>query len=416
MSYSIKEVFTLSTISVIICECLLGLLSIFVDTFLISRILAASGMSLVQVGLFYLIVYAFMLFAMVGLSYLLKKIRLNYFISIGAVILVALVVIVYFLDDVALLQYLPLLAVLYSLGSAAFWTGHNNLATIAVSSRYQVRFFSVKKTAVTIFKAIAPFALGSSISTMGFQVVAIIMMVCAVLLFLFSMFIKPNKKFDMSYKPFKYMKKIIKGRKENKLIWLTYSCAFFYGFSITTMSILFTFLIFKSFDGSNFALGTVKTIVIGIAILSMIIFTKFYRKRHAGYYTLMPMAFVGVAGIVMLCLTNTYTVLICYFLYDTLAVLTTSISAMRRSGVIRQLSMHKNVLEHNVVYEIALEIGRILSFGLLTIVGLFYSDVLFAIFIGVVLIMLTIYFIYTYVIEKKLVEQDIQWKKEHAIN
>lgn len=416
MSYSNKEVFTLSTVSVIICECILGLLTVFVDTFLVSRILYLTSVSLFHIGFFYLIEYVFMFFAMFFMSYLLKKIKLNYFISIGAVLLIALVAIVYFLSDAALIEFLPLLAVLYSLGLSAFWTGHNNLATIAVSSRYQVRFFSVKKTATTIFKAIIPFILGSSISTMGFHLVAILMMVCAVILFVFSILIKPNKKFEMTYCPFKFTKDIIKKRKENKLLWSVYINAFFYGLSISTVSLTFTFLLYKSFSGSDFALGTTKTIVIGIAILSMIIFTKFYRKKHAKYYTIIPMIVIALASIAMLILTNSYTVIIFYFTYETLAVFSTSISTMRRGAIIRQLSMHDKVLEHNAFYEVALEAGRIISFVFMTLVGLFYSNVLFIIFVAFHVLMLIGYIITTYVIEKNIVQQEKIWKKAHVVH
>ena len=141
MAYSNKEVFTLSSISVILCECFYNLVCIFLDTFLVAKIMALTNYSLLYIGLFYLVQFTCQIFLSVLLNYLIKKIKLNYFVTIGSVIMIALVMSVFFLGDELLISFIPLLAICYSFGSAFFWTGQNNLATIAVSSKYQVRFF-----------------------------------------------------------------------------------------------------------------------------------------------------------------------------------------------------------------------------------------------------------------------------------
>jgi len=417
MAYSNKDVFTLSSVSVIICECLYNIVCIFVDTFLISRILTIVNYNIFQIGLFYLTQYSFQIFLSVILCYLLRKIKLNSFVTIGALIMMGLVMSVYFLSDADLITYLPLLALCYSLGSSCFWTGQNNLATVAVSSRYQVRFFTVKKTSVIAIKALAPILLGSAISAVGaegFKTVAILMAVFTVLLFVFSLFVKANKKFNMTFKFGSYVKMMFKDRKKYKILWNDYFIGFFYGLGITTLSVLFTYMVFKHFQ-SDFYLGIVKTVITAVSLIGMFIFLKSYRKRQAIWYCSAPMIFVPIAGIVMLAWTNMWTILIFFFLFNALTVNLTSLTDMRRAGVIRLLDMHEHVLEHNAFFEVFLCAARILGFGLFMIMGTIDTTLMFNIGISVILVCFIVFCFLTYRMERLLVEQDKQWKKDHVV-
>lgn len=414
--YTNKDVFTLSSISVILCECFYNIVCIFVDTFFISRILSITGYSLYYLGMFYFVLYAVRIFLGLGLNYLIRKIKLNYFVTIGSVIMIALVLSVYFLGDAELISYLPLLAAVYCMGSAFFWTGHNNLATIAVSSRYQVRFFTVKRTSVTAVKAIAPFLLGSAISgagEAGFKIVAILMSVFTILLFVFSLFIKQNKKFTMTFKFFPYVKRMISDKAgDYKLLKNMYTVGFLCGFGITMFTVLFTFMVFKYFK-SDFSLGIVKTCITAVSLVGMFIFLKYYRKRHAKWYTLVPMVLIPISGAVMLAFTNQITIIIFFVFYNVLTVNVSSLIEMRRAGVIRLLSMHEHILEHNALYEFVLDFSRIIGFALYMIVGVLDSEVAFIIMVAVFLVLLAFLCYSVYRTEKLLVEQDKEWKKSH---
>lgn len=412
MSYSNKEVFTLSSVSVILCECFYNLVCIFVDTFLIARILSVTDYNIFYIGLFYLIQYAVLLVLSVLLNYLRKKIKLNYFVTIGAVIMIALVMSVYFLNDTDLITFLPLLAVVYAFGSCFFWTGQNNLATMAVSSRYQVRFFTVKKTAVIAVKAIVPFILGSSISAMGFNVVAIIMIVFTVLLFISSLFIKPNKEIHLKYKFFSYVKTIFKESRNYKILWTNYLSAFFYGLSITTLSVLFTYMVYVE-SKSDFSLGLIKSIVTAVSLLGMFSFLKTYRKKQAGLYTFIPMILVPLTGIIMIFCQNITTIIIFFSTYNVLSVNLTGLSEMRRAGVIRMLDMHEHTLEHNSFYEIMLAFARVVGFGIFVITGLVGTEWMLKVCLGINILAFIVYCLLIYRMEKLLIEQGKTWKKDH---
>jgi len=414
--YTNKDVFTLRSVSVIFCECFYNLVCIFVDTFLISRILSITDYNIYYIGLFYFSMFAVRFFLSWAVNYIIKKIKLNYFVTIGAVLMIALVMSVYFLDDASLISYIPLLGAAYSVGSAFFWTGQTNLATVAVSSRYQVRFFTVKRTAVIAVKAIAPVLLGSAIAGVGaegFKIVAILMAVFTILLFVFSFFVKQNKKFTMTFKFFPYIKKVYKERKNLKLLTTCYLTAFFNGFAITLYTTLFTYLIAENFK-SDFYLGTIKTVVTAVSLLGMFSFLKTYRKRHAKWYTFAPMILIPLAGIVMMCFTNSWTVIIFFAVYNILTVNLTSLVDMRRAGIIRLLDMHEHILEHNAVFEVVLDFSRILGFAGFMLVGALHSRIALYVLISVMAVCTIVYCYLLYKTEKLLIEQDKEWKKTHV--
>ncbi len=413
--YTNKDVFTLSSISVILCECFYYLVTIFVDTFVISRILAITNYEIYHIGILYISIYAVRFLFSWCLNYLLKKIKLNYFVTIGALVMMAIVLSVYFLDDASLINFLPLLGLAYSVGSASYWTGQTNLATVAVSSRYQVRFFTVKRTAVVAVKALAPFVLGSAISGVGesgFKIVAILMAVFTVLLFICSFFVKQNKKFTMTFKFFPFVKKVIKERKQYPLLTNIYCAGFYHAFVISLFGAVFTYLIAKNFQ-SDFYLGTIKTIVTAVSLLGMFSFLKTYRKRHAFWYTFVPMVLIPLATIIMMFFLNSYTVIIAFAVYNILTVNLTSLVDMRRAGIIRLLDMHEHILEHNALFEVILDIGRLIGFGIFLLVGILNSEIALNILIGIILATTVLYCFHLHRIEKLLIEQDKEWKKSH---
>jgi len=415
MAYSNKEVFTLSSISVIVTECIFNLVSIFIDTFLIARILTFTGYNLYYLGLFYAITFFVMMVFAILLNYTLKYIKLNYYLSLGAIFIMATVLVVYFLSETQLLEYMPLLAFCYGFGNAAFYVGHNNLSTYAVRSRYQIRFFSVKKSSVILIKTIVPLVLGTSITTMGFNVVAIIMAVFTLFLLVFSLLIKPDRKYQIKFKYFSYIKKIIKDKQKYKLLWHNYISGFLYGCSITELTMLFTYFVIKSFDGSNLYLGLAKTAMMVLAFINTLIFLKFYRKRRAKFFTMLPLIIVPIAGVIMTLLMNSYTILIFYTLYNIFVVIIESLTDMRRAGIIRLLSMHDDVIEHNAVYYSTQCLSRTIFFVLIMLAGLFDSQVFLIVLLFVFFANFVLMCINTYYTEKLLIEQDKTWHIENKI-
>ena len=156
----------------------------------------------------------------------------------------------------------------------------------------------------------------------------------------------------MEFKFKKFTARIFKDKKKHQLLWTSYLTGLLYGISITIISTLFTYMVCKYTAGDDMALGTVKTVITAVALLSMFSFLKFYRKKHAGWYCYVPMIIVPLAGVLMLCMTNIYTIIVFFALYNVLSVNLTSLTDMRRAGVIRMLDMHSHVLEHNAMFEI----------------------------------------------------------------
>ena len=117
-------VFNLSGISIIACDCLQAVICIFIDLFFVSKILNTADLSaervnmshqIITIGAFYAIDYLCIIFSYLINGHILRKINKSIFVSIGAILLAAVVLLVYFLQD-NLMTFVPLIATIYGMG------------------------------------------------------------------------------------------------------------------------------------------------------------------------------------------------------------------------------------------------------------------------------------------------------------
>ena len=129
--------------------------------------------------------------------------------------------------------------------------------------------------------------------------------------------------------------------------------------------------------------------------------------------TFLPMILIPVAGIVMMFWFNSYTIIAFYAVYRILTVNVGNLIDMRRAGIIRLINKHEHILEHNALYEIIVDFSRILGFGLCMIVGVIGSYIALYVLIAILLISLIADCLLVYIVEKRLIDLDKEWKKTH---
>ena len=100
-----RKIFDLSAISIIACDCLQGIILIFVDLFLVANILKNNSFgqdisyNIIQIGLFYTIYYATLGLSYLWTGYFLKNHNKSIFVSIGSIGLTGVILFIYFLMD-----------------------------------------------------------------------------------------------------------------------------------------------------------------------------------------------------------------------------------------------------------------------------------------------------------------------------
>ena len=130
-------------------------------------------------------------------------------------------------------------------------------------------------------------------------------------------------------------------------------------------------------------------------------------------------ALVACAIVAIFCATNRVTIIIFYAVYSILNVILMSISDSRRSGVVRQLSLHSHILEHTAIAEFFLGAGRVLSTIMILLSGIFDNlrgggTLFLKLAIGFVCVMYIFYGITLIWLEKSLIKQDEKFRALHA--
>lgn len=416
-----NKIFDLSAISIIICDCLQAVVTIFIDLFFISKILKNPNSSIPQnivaIGMFYLILYIVLGFCYVVSGHILKKINKSIFVSIGACLLTATVLMIYLMGDL-IFAYYPLIAVVYAIAWGFFSSGFNGLIAETISSKHQVRFFAVKKVLFQITYIVFPVTLGIIIDNIDFSFMALIMLALCALLIVFSFFIRPKKTYKQSFKLKNFFSIMMKDAEKNKPLWLVYISTFFRGASFDCFTTLITIFVMRTFN-SNTSLGLLQSIFTACSLVTMAFYLKYYRKRRAKIFILPTIILVSctIAGILLA--VNQISIICFYAVYAILNVVLMSISDSRRAGVVRQLSLHSHILENNAVIEFFLAAGRITSTIALLMSGIFDGllGVDSTIFLKLALLfvcgMYIMYGLSLYWLEKSLVKQDEEFRKAH---
>lgn len=416
-----RKIFNLSAISIIACECLQAVITIFVDSFLIAQILNnpanTVAENIINIGIFYVIYYSVVCLSYSVSGIVLKRINKSIFVSIGAILLTLVIVLVYFIGE-NISTYVPLLAVLYGIAYSFFSSGFTNLTAETISSKHQVRFFAVKRILFQITYIIFPITLGVIIDKVNFTFMAMIMLVICAALIVFSFLIRPKKIYRQAFNLKKFVKRLKDNKEELKPLLKMYVTNFFRGASYDCFTTLITILVMKSF-GSNTSLGMFQSIFTACSLVTMFFYLRYYRKKRAEKFIIPTIVLVAIAVIAILCATNKVTIIIFYAVYAILNVILMSISDSRRSGVVRQLSLHYHILESNAIAEFFMGAGRVLSSVVLLLSGVLDNVVgggtlFLKIALGFVCVMYIFYGLSIIWLEKSLIKQDERFRAAHA--
>ncbi len=417
-------VFNLSGISIIACDCLQAVICIFIDLFFVSKILNTADLSaervnmshqIITIGAFYAIDYLCIIFSYLINGHILRKINKSIFVSIGAILLAAVVLLVYFLQD-NLMTFVPLIATIYGLAWGFFSSGYNCLTSATISSKHQVKFFAVKKIMFQAVYIIFPISLGL-VADIDFSIVTYIMFGIAALLIIFSFLIRPKKSISMQFNLPQFTNYMWQNRKQTKALWLVYVQNFFRGASYDCFTTLVTILVISTFR-SNASLGMFQSIFTACSLLTMAFYLKYYRKKRSVAFIAPTIALVSCTVVAILTATNRVTILLFYGFYAILNVILMSISDSRKAGVVRVLSLHSHILESNALSEFFLGLGRVLGSVLLVLAGVFDGllgggTLFLKIALGAVCLLYVCYGLSLIWLEKALIKQDEEFRNAH---
>lgn len=268
-------------------------------------------------------------------------------------------------------RYIWMLAIISGI-SIETWSFPLNLFSTTLVSTDEKKSFVVYKTILNnLSKVLIPFLLGSIISMKSFEMTAIIILVLSFIQIILSFKLKYVKTNDAEKKKLDVVKEF-KNIKNNEQLKRFYKMKFFKGMAYEgALDTAITLLIIISFS-SDFSLGIITSIISLLAVISSYIYKKIKSNKNIKLLMIISCAIILVTSIILVFITNQYTIVIyniifAFFLQFVMVAEEVQTLKFTNSNIITD----SNRVETYVLLELFLNAGRVISYALLFIVGIY---------------------------------------------
>lgn len=268
-------------------------------------------------------------------------------------------------------NYIWILAIVAGF-SMETWSFPLNLFSSKLVSNDEKKDFIVYKTFLNnLVKVLIPFLLGSIISIKSFETTTIIIFILSFIQILLSFKMKFKMKNNNENKKLDIIKEV-NHIKNNIKLQRFYKMKFFKGMAYEgALDTAVTLLIIMSFD-SDFSLGVITSIISLLAMLSSYVYKKFKNQEKMKLLIIVSYVIILISSIVLVFITNRYTIvgynlIFAFFLQFIMVSEEVQTLKFINSDVIND----SNRVETYMLLEMFLNIGRIISYILLFVVGIY---------------------------------------------
>lgn len=268
-------------------------------------------------------------------------------------------------------NYIWVLAIIAGL-STETWSFPLNLFSSKLVSNDEKKTFVVYKTILNnLVKVLIPVLLGSIISMKSFKATAIIILILSFIQILLSFKMKIKKEYNNENKKLNLIKEV-NHIKNNKKLQRFYMMKFFKGMAYEgALDTAVTLLIIMSFN-SDFSLGVITSIISLLAMLSSYMYKRIKNQEKMKSLITISCIIILISSIILVFFTNQYTIvgynlIFAFFLQFIMVAEEVQTLKFTNSDVIND----SNRVETYVLLEMFLNAGRVISYILLFIVGIY---------------------------------------------
>lgn len=268
-------------------------------------------------------------------------------------------------------NYIWILAIIAGF-STETWSFPLNLFSSRLVSNDEKKNFVVYKIILNnLVKVLIPFLLGSIITVKNFETTAMIILILSFIQILLSFKMKFKRENNNENKKLNIIKEVNHIRN-NKKLQRFYMIKFFKGMAYEgALDTAVTLLIIMSFN-SDFSLGVITSIISLLAMLSSYAYKRIKNQEKMKLLIIVSFIIILISSIMLVFITNQYTIvgynlIFAFFLQFIMVVEEIQTLKFTNSDVINDL----NRVETYVLLEMFLNAGRIISYILLFIVGIY---------------------------------------------
>ena len=358
---------TRSTICLSTCHSIHSIVKLFLSTFLVAHIYTPDIFTYaVNVGLYQLMTYAAMMLSYSLFSIWVDKSNRIWCYRIANIFSTALVVITIFYGE-NLAELVVLAGALNGLGFGAYYSSYNVLKQEMVSRKHMAKMAIVLSVLSRVVNVVFPIVIGAMIKVADFKLVAFFVLGLSVLLFGLTFLIKAKRPADSNFNPIEYLKKLKEDPPFKKRMTFVYVICFFYGLT-SILSMMLNINIMIHF-GSSFSLGAITSICSLVAVVVLILVTRFTKPGKRAWMFVLG-TILPLVGATLFMSLPTKATLVAYYALITIAdVVNATILDIYRNKNLKEAGYYQDIAEHQCVVETIFQIVKIVAFGLVILFG-----------------------------------------------
>lgn len=383
------------------------LTALFVKTFLVAYFLKVTNDSIIQISIYYIIMYTL---SGIGKILIGKVVKSNpehrtKVLSMGIVLRVVFILFIVILKE-NIATYYPIVAILYGISEVFYWGSHEVLYIDVTTNENRKSYMSIKTILGKIINIIAPIILGSSIELYSFTKIAIYIFILSVIQIIISLQIKTDKNETLITNKYsiKTFLENLNNSQKIKINKYTKS-AIAYGViesSMQTLVVIITIMTFKT----SFNLGILTSVFSICSMIAMYLYKNFYNRNNSKFvlYLCSSLIVIGVIGLVFD--INKITLVIYNFVYTISICILGVIYDTKKGDLVKECNIEEWKVEWVSYVVLFMHLGRISGYILMLIAGFFNNIIMFKILLILVTLFAPICTKLMYDVERIKIDED----------
>lgn len=392
-----SEKLSTSAKSLMTCEIINSIIDLFLNTFLVAYLLNITNENIGSVALYYVIDYAITGICMFIIGYFLKKYNIANIYRFGIFIKCIFVILIVFLRE-QIQNFLIPIAVILGVAETVYWGACDNMVGFVTDENNRKKYTTNKKIIRSFTKIIMPIVLGTSIELLSFYKVSTYVMILSFTQVVLSLFIKIQNQNYGNFNLKSFLNSI--DIKSNNRLKIIYKSSILYGVLLNLIPTLVTIIIIMTYK-TNFNLGFLNTLFAICSMVTLFVFKKINNKKFQKYILLFG-SIVSLLSVIFLIIKLGKLEVVLYNIvsYSFIVILEILFNIERFND--KENGINDNYyIENQIFINMIMQIGRIVGYGLLFIVGLMNNVIYFKLLLLVTTIIIPIYSYYMYQLQNK---------------
>ena len=359
---------------------LISITNLFITTFLVAHIYSFNGNTfdyLFNVGVYNLFLYLGIGLFYIPLAKLVDHTNRIVIYRISLFVKAALVVFfIFFGEDLS--KLLILSGLLNGFGSSIYFASYNVLRQEMVSRKAMASYSSYTYIFAKLVDVTCPILLGLLIDVTTFSQTAIVVFAICIIQIIISFGVKAQKPEKSKYN----LKNYLKLRKTNPLVksktGIMYFICSIYGASLLVTNLINVCIMIEY--NSTFSLGILTSVFSVFAIVAIYLINKYTKAGNRTWLFILCSILEFASIIIFVVKICPATIIILNAVISVTSIVYKVIFDTHRNGILKEAGMYSEIAEHQTVVEILASLSRTIFFGVLLLIALTQSIVVFKIF------------------------------------